>query len=499
MSKKSVALNYIYNVSIQVFTLITPFITTPYISRVLSSEGVGKFSFTLSINAYFVMLTSLGFALHAQRKIAVYQGNKKKQTCILWEIILCKALTGFAAFAVLWSLIAFGAFGQYATLMKILSIEILATIFNIAFFFQGNEQFGLIALRDFIFKLIGIALIFLFVKKPGDLWIYALSHSGTSLLSAFSLWFCLKKENFTVSVKQLHPMRHFLPSLKLFVPTIAISLFTMLDKTLIGVLVPGSMEVALADGTVSVVRLADVENGYYAQAEKITRLSMLVLASLGTVMLPRNAKILEDGREDIFLQNIHKAMAFVFFVGAPITAGLIAIASNFSPWFFGPGYEKVPSLLQIFAFMALPAGIGNVIGQQYLLPKGEDNRYIITYVMTGLLNLCLNILMIPGLLSYGAAIASVIAETFAPFIMFVFLREKISFLQILKKNWKPLVAAALMCAGVLLSSQALTPTPLHTLLLIVEGVVLYVGFALVLRCEQVPEAFAVAKNILRRG
>lgn len=75
MSKKSVALNYIYNVSIQIFTLITPLITTPYISRVLSAEGVGKFSFTLSINTYFVMLTSLGFALYAQRKIAFYQSN----------------------------------------------------------------------------------------------------------------------------------------------------------------------------------------------------------------------------------------------------------------------------------------------------------------------------------------------------------------------------------------------------------------------------------------
>ena len=498
MSKKSVALNYIYNVSIQIFTLITPLITTPYISRVLSAEGVGKFSFTLSIDTYFVMLTSLGFALYAQRKIAFYQSNEKEQSRVLWEIILCKSITGFATLVLLWSLIAFGVFGQYETLMKILSIEILAAIFNISFFFQGNEQFGLIALRDFIFKLIGIALIFLFVKKPGDLWIYALSHSGTSLLSTFSLWLCLKKENFTISVRQLHPMRHFLPSLKLFIPTIAISLFTILDKTLIGVLIPGNTELVLADGTVSAVRLADVENGYYAQAEKITRLSMLVLASLGTVMLPRNTKVLEEGHEDIFLQNIHKAMAFVFFIGSPITAGLIAVASNFSPWFFGPGYGKVSSLLRIFAFMALPAGIGNVIGQQYLLPKGEDNRYIITYVMTGLLNVCLNILMIPRLLSYGAAIASVIAETFAPLVMFMFVREKLSFLQILKENWKPLVASAFMCSGVLLSSLALTPTALHTLLLIVEGIVLYVGFALALRCEQVPEAFAIAKNILKR-
>ena len=41
--------NYIYRVLYEVLILITPFITTPYISRVLGADGVGDYSFSHSI------------------------------------------------------------------------------------------------------------------------------------------------------------------------------------------------------------------------------------------------------------------------------------------------------------------------------------------------------------------------------------------------------------------------------------------------------------------
>ena len=156
-------------------------------------------------------------------------------------------------------------------------------------------------------------------------------------------------------------------------------------------------------------------------------MSMMILASLGTVMMPRNARELEKGRQDIFFQNINKAIEFVFFIGAPIAAGLMAIAFNFSPWFFGEGYEKVPVLIVIFSFIVIPSGLGNVFGKQYLIPKGEDSKYTLVYITSAIINLILNIILIPKYLSYGAAIASVIAEFTAPLIMLFYIRKSISF------------------------------------------------------------------------
>mgnify|MGYP003399911408 FL=1 len=46
---KSIKLNYIYNVSYQILTLITPLITAPYLSRVLKADGIGAYSYTYSL------------------------------------------------------------------------------------------------------------------------------------------------------------------------------------------------------------------------------------------------------------------------------------------------------------------------------------------------------------------------------------------------------------------------------------------------------------------
>ena len=67
----SVRKNYIYNLIYQVMTLITPFITTPYISRVLGADGTGVQSYTNSVVQYFAILAALGTASYGQRDLAV--------------------------------------------------------------------------------------------------------------------------------------------------------------------------------------------------------------------------------------------------------------------------------------------------------------------------------------------------------------------------------------------------------------------------------------------
>ena len=87
---KSVLKNYIYNVSYQLLLLITPFITTPYLSRVLESAGIGTYSYTYSIVSYFILLASLGFADYAQREIAYQQDNPHLQSRTFYEVNLIR-------------------------------------------------------------------------------------------------------------------------------------------------------------------------------------------------------------------------------------------------------------------------------------------------------------------------------------------------------------------------------------------------------------------------
>ena len=494
MKKANIKTNYLYNLAYQIFAMITPLITTPYVARVLSTDGVGQFTFSASIISYFSMLASLGFSVYAQREIAKHQGSKEQQSIIFWEIIICKAISGTCCLIACWLLILTGVFKSYTLLIALLSVEIAASALNISFFFQGNENFRIIAIRDFVIKIIGVLLIFLFVKSKSDLWVYTLCIAGSAFLSAVSLWPCVRQQIIRCDVRQLSPARHFIPSLRLFIPTIAISVFMILDKTLIGVLIPGDIETIAADGSVVLRHIADIENGYYGQSEKITQMSMMVLASLGTVMMPRNARELEKGRKDVFSRNINKSIEFVFFIGAPISAGLMAVAFNFSPWFFGEGYDKVPVLMVIFAFIVIPSGLGNVFGKQYLIPKGEDRKYTLAYVSSAVVNLILNIILIPKYLSYGAAVASVIAEIIAPAIMLWYIRNSLNPSQIIQKNWKPLVSAAAMFGCVYTTGTFLKPSVINTIVLISEGVLIYISSVLLLKTPIAYEAYKIARN-----
>lgn len=58
--KKNISSNYVYNLVYQIFVIILPIITTPYVSRVLGANGIGTYSYTLSIVTYFTLIGALG-------------------------------------------------------------------------------------------------------------------------------------------------------------------------------------------------------------------------------------------------------------------------------------------------------------------------------------------------------------------------------------------------------------------------------------------------------
>ena len=150
----SVRKNYIYNLIYQVMTLITPFITTPYISRVLGADGTGVQSYTNSVVQYFAILAALGTASYGQREIARHRDEIKIRSRLFWEIeVLCMATT--AACLIIW-LFVIGFAREYRPYYVVLTMTLLAVAFDISWFFGGLEQYSLIVLRNTAVKLCGI-------------------------------------------------------------------------------------------------------------------------------------------------------------------------------------------------------------------------------------------------------------------------------------------------------------------------------------------------------
>ena len=477
---KNVKKNYIFNLLYQLFQIIIPIIVTPYISRVLLSDGVGKYSFSYSIVNYFTILASFGFSYYAQREIAKHIDNKEEQSKVFWEIVILKFITTCISIIALIGLIFSNVLESYNQILLIMIINVVAIGFDFSFLLQGNEEFKKTVSSNMIVRFLAIISIFIFVKRPEHVWLYALINSLSLIISNMVIWIYVPKYLAKVKIKNLQVKRHFLPSLKLFIPTIAISVYVLLDRTLIGLMMPKD--------------IADSSVGFYDSAEKIVKLTLTIVTSLSAVMIPNNAKYFARKDYNKVNNNIQTAVKFSTFIGFPLMFGLAAVASNIVPWFFGPGYEPCIELMVILSGLIIAIGLNNVYGVQYLIPTNKENIFTISVVLGAVINLTLNILTIPHFGPIGAALATVIAESAILIFQMIYLRKTFSIFKTIKQISKFFISSLIMFIVVKFVSTYLTSSIINSIILILIGAVVYFVLLLILREKFVIEIFDKINN-----
>lgn len=465
MSKKSVAKNYAYNLTYQILTLILPFITTPYISRVLGSEGIGIYGFTYSVASYFILFGSLGVALYGQREIAYAQENVEKRMKTFVEIVLFRTIT--MVIATIIYLVFFMVKGEYSVYYRILVFELLAAAFDISWFFQGLEEFKKTVIRNIAVRLISVTLIFVFVKTKEDLIKYFLIYSLADFIGNLSLWLYLPKYFKGQKIKDIAIYRHIVPILLLFVPQISNQVYNSLDKTMIGKIITDKKEV-----------------GYYEQAQKVIRLLITIVTSLGVVMIPKMASTFASGDKEKVKDYLKRSFNFVFFLSFPLMFGIISISKEFVPIFFGKGYDKTIILINIISPIVLLMGIANVIGTQYLLPTKKQKEYTISVTVGLIVNFILNWILINLWDSVGASIATVISQLVVDLLQIRNIRYEISFKELLKLSIKYLLSGIVMFIACLIVKQFITAGNFVSMVVqIIVGVIVYFGMLLVLKDE----------------
>ena len=481
MARKSIKKNYLYNVSYQVLLLLVPLITTPYVSRVLGAEGIGTFSFATSIVTYFVIFATLGTTTYGQREVSYVQRDEYGRSVVFFENVVIRLVS--TAIACVAYLVTLRIMGDVSTMSLVLTLNVIAVATDVSWFFQGLEEFGKVVGRNFVIKLVNIACIFLFVKTADDLVIYALIMCALPIVGNLSLVPFLRRYIVRVKASDLHPIERMPTVLSLFVPAIAIQVYTVLDKTMIGVIT--------ADAA---------QNGYYEQSQKLANMALTLVTSLGTVMVPRIGSLYADGKTDEVRESMSRTYRFVWFLALPLAFGLGACASNLVPWFFGKGFDEVVLLLQIFGGQIVAIGVNNATGIQYLIPIGKQNLFTLSVCIGAGVNFVLNLFLIPFIGAAGAAIASVVAESVIAIFQLIKVRHELDVRAMVKSSFTYLVSSGIMCVVLLLVSGLLVPGPLQTMLLIALGVVVYAVCLLVARDAFLLEVIDIFKRkVLRRG
>lgn len=471
----SVKKNYLYNLLYQMTSVLLPVLTIPYVSRVLSADGIGINTVTYANTQYFILLGSLGISIYSTKKIATIREKKDKLKKTFWEIFSIQ-FTGCILAYVVFAL-TLGQSHKYGVFYMLQGFYILAAAVDISWYFLGIENFKNASLRSFFAKIISVILIFIFVKTRDDLWKYILINAGTMFVGQLIMWFYVGKDMLKVKeIGKLKIAMHIMPILALFVPQIATQVYTVLDKTMID----------LFKGA--------VEAGYYDQSQKIVRILLSVVTSLGIVMLPRIANLFSKDDLNEVKKSLRKAFVVISFLSIPITFGLIGISDKFVPILFGNEFLSVIPLTKISPVLVIIIGLGNVFGTQYLLAIGKNKEYTASVCIGALVNFCFNLLLIPRFAAMGAVIATVSAELSIALIQFWFARVVFDFTWI-KETYKYWVSGILMLAIVRLIGNV---TPISILFLVLQiaiGSLVYFISLIILRDKFLFEAI---ENVIDR-
>ena len=432
MAKKSITKNYIYNMIYQVLILVLPLITTPYLSRVLGAEGIGIYGYTYSIVTYFILFGSLGVAMYGQREIAYAQENIDARKKVFIEIIIFRFISIALASVAYFFLFMNGK--EYQIYYQILLIELIAAAFDISWFFQGMEEFKRTVTRNVFVRICSVSLVFVLVKTKEDLAKFTLIYSLADLIGNLSLWLYVPKYIKGAKVENINVLRHLPQIILLFIPQIANQIYKILDTTMIGTLVENK-----------------AETGYYEQGQKVIRLLLTVVTSLGVVMVPRMASTYASGDNEKIKNYMKMSFKFVFFLAFPIMFGIMSISKAFVPVFFGAGYDKVVILINVISPILILMGMGNVLGTQYLLPTKKQKEYTISVAIGLGVNFVLNYFLIKKYASIGASIATVLSELVIVILQFQYIKKDISFKNLLEMAWKYFISGLVMaiaCLGV---------------------------------------------------
>lgn len=461
-SMASLRKNFIYQSGYRILASILPLITTPYVSRVLGAANLGTYSYVATIANYFTVAAMLGFENYGSKKIASTKNNQELLQRTYSEIRLLQLIISSGVLLVYWlGIILFAK--NNIMLYIIQSLALVNCLIDINWFFFGIEQFKLTVTRNLIVKLVSMVCIFLFVRTKNDLNIYAFILMMSIVISDIYLMIKVRKYVGIKVPKIRYAFYHLIPCISLFVPIIAMTLYHQMDKTMLGIL-----------STYEQV-------GYYYNADKIVNIPLGIITGLGTVSLPRIVSLISEKKYDEYNKILNKSFDLVMCMCSAIAFGMLSIAKEFVPFFFGKGYEACVSLVCVLCFVMFPKAISTIIVNQILIPNNKEIQYTISVFVGAFINMFANYFLIIKWNAMGAVVATMLAEIIVCLLQILHTNSNIDVIKPLLYNIKYILFGGVMFGVVRLVAHRISWVQINILQIIIEvfsGAITYVVLCL---------------------
>lgn len=415
----------------QVIAVIMPLITAPYISRKLGAVNLGIFSYTNSIVSYFSLMARISMATYGSRAVANKKQNDKEQNKVFCNLYVLQFGMGVLT-SLVYLLCCFFVFQSDRMMFILQGLVLISDMMDISWYYFGIEEFKLTTCRSIWIKVITVIIMLLCVKGNNHLYRYTIIINGFSCISSIILWVTLPKyiKERRVKINIEYIKRQIKPLLILFVPTIASSVYHMMDKTMLGIY-------STYD-----------ELGFYYNSDKLINIPFCIFNGLSIVMMPKISEKFNNNQKKEAYKLMEKSFEVNTFLGIAISFGIGAVSREFVPLFFGEGYEKCITLVLYFVPVLLVKIFSLYVRMQILIPMKRDRVYLYAVLGGVIVNLVTNAILIQRFASTGAVIATFIAEFVVCVIQIIPIRKEFPFIRWFAKNIVYLLAGLSMIVTV---------------------------------------------------
>lgn len=471
--------NYIYNTVYQVMVLFIPLVTMPYLTRIFLPEQLGLNSYTLSIVNYFTLFGMLGMNLYGNRQIAYVRNDFYKRNETFWSLYATQLITCSISL-ILYILFVYFYIGNNVNIYIIQGLNIISIAIDITWLFNGVEDFKKVVTRNTASKLLGIIGIFLFVKTENDLLIYMGLNVGVNLISILIMWTYVPQYIGKINVNINIIKQTIKPLLRLFLPQIATQVYNIVDKSMLG-------------GLSTTDQVA-----FYDYSQRIVKIVLALINSVGVVMMPRIANIVGNGRKSEVPGMITKTFKFVSYLSIPMAFGLMAVSKVLVTWFLGSDYLVVGNILGLSAVIIIAVGWANVIGVQYLIATKQENKYTFSIMLAAIVNIIMNIFLLKRIGAYGAALSLIVAEWLGITIQLIVVRKEINVLRLLNNVKQYFIAGIIMYLAIYKLDLFISNQFICNIFQVVLGALIYILIMYFIKDEVQKEAINKIRVLLKK-
>lgn len=483
---KSIKLNALLNSIRTILNLLFPLITFPYVSRVLTVDGIGKYNFSSSIVSYFLLIAALGIDKFAVREGAKYREDKKKISEFVSEVFSINTCSTIIAYGCLFVYLFYSKKAQsYLACILIFSLQIFFTTIGTEWLYSIFEEYTYITVRSIAFKIISIILLFAFVRKPGDYLNYAcvtvFANVGSNVLNFFhARQFCSIHLTTKIPWKKI-----LIPILVIFASNVAIQIYVSSDITMLGYLKD------------------DYTVGIYSVSTKIYNVIKPVLAAALTVSIPRFSFYAGKNMKKEYNDLMDKVLNTLLIVTVPAMIGLIVLSKDIILILAGNNYLASQGSLQLLSVALIFSVFSTLFNQCALIPFKRERYSLVSSSLSAVENICLNFILIPLLAEKGAAITTVLAELTMAIMNFYKSKDIVGPTfrnRTTKRNFFSIIIGSVAVIFIcLLSCHYIQNLVMQTVIAIIASVIIYIIVLLLLKNPIAQELISGIKKRMNVG